>query len=237
MTSRWQEDATVPRGAQYDERFDRLAQAGHDVHGEASFVMGYEPATVLDAGCGTGRVAIELARRGVEVVGVDLDRSMLEVACEKAPDLEWFRADLSTLMLGTPSGDLRTFDVIVAAGNVMIFLRPGTEGPTVAALADHLEPGGRLIAGFQLTAGRYSIDDYDRDCAAAGLVLGERFSTWSGDPWHPDSGYVVSVHRAQASAPTVSDAPTDEPAQDGRSEGSPGWKSTTGSASNEPGSD
>ncbi len=57
-------------GDEYQRRFDRLAACGSDVHGEAALVRAYDPATVLDAGCGTGRVAIELARHGVEVVGV-----------------------------------------------------------------------------------------------------------------------------------------------------------------------
>src|SRR5689334_19172434 len=63
-------------GAEYQKRFDDLASSGVDVHGEATFVMRAAPRSVLDAGCGTGRVAIELARRGVEVVGVDVDPSM-----------------------------------------------------------------------------------------------------------------------------------------------------------------
>lgn len=50
-----------------------MAATGADVHGEATFVRAYAPASVLDAGCGTGRVAIELARHGIEVVGVDVD--------------------------------------------------------------------------------------------------------------------------------------------------------------------
>lgn len=74
----------MPRGATYDERFERLAASGHDVHGEASFVMGFGPTTVLDAGCGTGRVAIELARRGCSVVGADVDKAMLRAAYRKA---------------------------------------------------------------------------------------------------------------------------------------------------------
>ena len=36
------------------------------------------PTSVLDAGCGTGRAAIELAHCGMTVVGVDVDRSMLD---------------------------------------------------------------------------------------------------------------------------------------------------------------
>ncbi len=65
-----------------------MAARGESVHGEADFVMRYSPASVLDAGCGTGRVGIELAARGVEVVGVDLDEKMLNAARCKAPDLD-----------------------------------------------------------------------------------------------------------------------------------------------------
>lgn len=39
---------------------------------------------ILDIGCGTGRHAIELARRGYEVVGIDLSDSLLKRAREKA---------------------------------------------------------------------------------------------------------------------------------------------------------
>ena len=212
VTSRWQR-SDVLRGSTYDERFERLAAAGHDVHGEASFVMGHAPSTVLDAGCGTGRVGIELHRRGVDVVGVALDRSMLETACEKAPDLEWFRADLSTLLLTGEHGEIRRFDLVLAAGNVMIFLDPGSEAATVRCLGRHLVPGGLFVAGFQLAPDRYGIDEFERDCAAAGLEMVERFSTWSRDPWTISSGYVVSVHQSPLPLP-VDEASGADPSPD-----------------------
>jgi SAM-dependent methyltransferase len=165
-----------------------MASAGQNVHGEADFVAGLGPASVLDAGCGTGRVAVELDRRGIGVVGVDLDPSMLAGARAKAPHLTWVAADLATLDLN------RFFDVVVLAGNVMIFLTPGSEAAVVAAMARHLRPGGALVAGFQLQPGRLSLADYDRHCAAAGLVPEERWSTWDKDSF--DGGdYAVAVHR------------------------------------------
>ncbi|MDQ5854995.1 MAG: SAM-dependent methyltransferase, partial [Actinomycetota bacterium] len=51
----------------YDARWRRMEAAGANPHGEADFVFSYGPRSVLDAGCGTGRVAIELARRGLDV--------------------------------------------------------------------------------------------------------------------------------------------------------------------------
>ena len=174
-------------GDRYQARFTDLAASGADVHGEANFVMGFEPRSVLDAGCGTGRVAIELARRGVDVVGVDPAAAMVDTACRLAPDLAWVEADMADVDLG------RAFDVVVMAGNVPLFTPPGTQGALAAGCARHLRPGGHLVCGFQLTHG-YSLADYDDHCRAAGLDLVERWATWDRDPF-AGGDYVVSVHR------------------------------------------
>ncbi|MDE0803020.1 MAG: class I SAM-dependent methyltransferase [Acidimicrobiales bacterium] len=178
-------------GDDYQRRFDRLAASGQDVHGEATFVRAYEPTTVLDAGCGTGRVAIELSARGIDVVGVDVDASMLETARDRGPGVEWFDHDLRSLDLG------RTFDVVVMAGNVPLFTPPGTQAELVAAVAGHVATGGVLVAGFSTdwSDRPYDVDRYDVACAAGGLVLAERFSTWDREPWTTASTYAVSVHR------------------------------------------
>jgi SAM-dependent methyltransferase len=175
-------------GDDYQARFDRLAASGTDVHGEATFVRAYEPATVLDAGCGTGRVAIELARHGLDVTGVDVDESMLATARRLAPDLTWVVSDLTTLDLG------RAFDVVVMAGNVPLFTPSGTEAALVAGVARHVAADGVLIAGFSLDRG-YSAADYDLHANAAGLTLAERFATWDRQPRVGGGTYAVSVHR------------------------------------------
>jgi SAM-dependent methyltransferase len=185
--NRWLSEAG-DRSRTYDQRWEELAAAGRNVHGEADFVEALHPGSVLDAGCGTGRVAIELARRGLDVVGVDLDASMLDVARSKAPHLRWVYADLAHVDLG------RTFDVVVMAGNVMIFLAPGSEGAVVANLARHLGPGGRLVAGFSVQPGRLDLPAYDAHAAAAGLALVERWATWDRAPFE-GGDHAVSVHR------------------------------------------
>ena len=91
-------------GREYHARFDALTDRGVDVHGEATLVRSLLPmsrdaragdsGSVLDAGCGTGRVAIELARHGITTVGVDVDASMIAEARRRAPELEWLQADL-----------------------------------------------------------------------------------------------------------------------------------------------
>lgn len=174
-------------GEDYQRRFDALAASGADVHGEADFVAALAPASVLDAGCGTGRVAVELARRGIEVVGVDADPSMIDTARRLAPTLTWVHGDMADVELG------RRFDAVVMAGNVPLFTRPGTQAALVAGCARHLAPGGALVAGFQLD-GRYRLDDYDADCARHGLTLAERFATWDREAF-ANGNYAVSVHR------------------------------------------
>lgn len=180
----------TPRASaeEYDDRYERRAAAGENVHGEADFVMRFTPGAVLDAGCGTGRVARELARRGADVVGVDIDDDMLATARRRSPDLEWICADLASVVLG------RAFDVILLAGNVMIFLAPGSEATVIANMARQLLPGGLLIAGFQLQAGGVTVGRYDEIAAAAGLRLKERWSTWERGAWDAHGDYVLSVH-------------------------------------------
>ena len=187
MTTRWDaEDRSS--GTDYDARWAKLAATGNDPHGEASFIEALEPRSVLDAGCGTGRVAIELACRGIEVVGVDLDAGFIDRAREKAPEVAWYRDDLETVDLG------RSFDVVVAAGNVMIFLAPGSEGAVLANLARHIGPGGCVVTGFQLHPNRVPLEHFDTLVGTAGLSVSDRFATWGGAPFL-GGDYAVSVLR------------------------------------------
>ncbi len=186
--SRWQASDGA-RGDDYDRKWREMAAAGQDPHGEVAFVQRYEPTQVLDAGCGTGRVAIELARRGVRVVGFDLDPAMLDTARANAPDIRWELADASTVALG------ERFDLIVMAGNVMIFVEPGIEADVVRRMSDHLEPQGRWVTGFSLLPDRYDLGTMDAQASAVGFTLEDRFATWDGDRFVDGADYAVSVYR------------------------------------------
>ena len=166
--------------AAYDERWEEIPEP----HGEADLVAAYGPRSVLDGGCGTGRVGIELARRGIAVLGVDADADMVAAARVKAPQLEWVHADLADL--DRPE----RFDVVVLAGNVVPYAPRRAE--LVAACARHLVPGGRLVAGFQLQEGWPTLAEYDGWGAAAGLVVAERFATWERMPYL-GGDYAVTV--------------------------------------------
>lgn len=198
---RWEELTGGTSGEDYAARFDALAAGGDDVHGEARLCAALAPtgARVLDAGCGTGRVMIQLAKSGYDCVGVDRDASMLAVARERAPELPWIEADLVDLdpaAVGVAAG----FDLVVAAGNVFPLLATGTESVVAGRLAACLRPGGVLVAGFGLDAAHLpvppsiTLPQYDEYCAAAGLTLVDRFATWDADPYD-GGGYAVSVHR------------------------------------------
>ncbi|WP_283137562.1 class I SAM-dependent methyltransferase [Rhizohabitans arisaemae] len=194
--SRWAELTGGNSGADYASRFASLAASGVDVHGEATLCASLVPpgSRVLDAGCGTGRVAIRLAELGYDCVGVDLDPSMLAEARRAAPAMTWIEADLAALDI-TPG-----FDLVLAAGNVVPLLAPGTEAKAVTLLAGAVRPGGLLVAGFGLDAAHLPVPptaglaEYDEWCAAAGLVLERRFATWDRAEYR-GGGYAVSVHR------------------------------------------
>jgi SAM-dependent methyltransferase len=195
VTTRWQ-DAEVSRGAEYDARWEEMAASGDNIHGEADLVgfllAGSGGHRVLDAGCGTGRVAIELSRRGFAVAAVDADPEMLAAAREKAPQLSWARCDLADGK-GLARASPGPFDLILLAGNVMIFLAPDTEPKVLANLARRLAPGGLLVAGFSLNDD-LSVTRYDALAAGAGLQLEHRWATWDRQPF-ADGDYAVSVHR------------------------------------------
>lgn len=200
--SRWAQASGGNAGERYAARFAALAAGGDDVHGEAACVTALvpPPSRVLDAGCGTGRVALRLSALGHDCVGVDVDASMLAQARRAAPTLPWLLADLAALDAAAPplAGG---FDLVVAAGNVVPLVAPGTEAAVVAGLAACLRPGGVLVAGFGLDPAHLplaeapvTLEQYDRWCGAAGLTPQERFATWAGADYD-GGGYAVSVHR------------------------------------------
>lgn len=174
----------------YVERFRTMAAEGADLAGEARLldVLVAPGSTVLDAGCGPGRLGAELHERGHDVTGVDVDPVLVAAARQDHPGPTWLEGDLATLDLG------RTFDAIVVAGNVMVFLAPGSERRVLARLRAHLDDGGRLVLGFRLDL-HYGVADLDADLAAVGLALEHRFATWDLEPFGPDADFAVTLAR------------------------------------------
>ncbi len=82
---RWYEELFTNYAKTYDTESFTAGTLGEVDFLEKEF--GFDKSkTILDIGCGTGRHAIELARRGYTVTGVDLSASQLERARQKAAE-------------------------------------------------------------------------------------------------------------------------------------------------------
>jgi SAM-dependent methyltransferase len=122
---------------------------------------------VLDVGCGPGRHAHELARRGITCHGIDVSARFVELAREAAPDGATFeRADARTLAY---DGE---FDAVIALcqGAFGMSHDPGDDEAIVAAMVRALRPCGRMaLSAFNAYfAVRYHAGaDFDADSGVA----------------------------------------------------------------------
>ncbi len=196
--TRWVTDTKPGHSQWYVDRFRQLAAEGADLSGEARLLDALVPpgARVLDAGCGTGRVAAALAARGHDVVGVDADATLIEAARADHPGPRFLVADLAELDLAA-QGEAEPFDAAVLAGNVMVFVAPGTERDVLGRVAAHVRPDGLVVVGFGTDRG-YPVADLDADAIAAGLRPEHRFATWDLRPWRDDADFAVTVLRRPA---------------------------------------
>jgi 2-polyprenyl-3-methyl-5-hydroxy-6-metoxy-1,4-benzoquinol methylase len=188
---RWFTEHDERHSAGYVARFRRMAADGADLVGEARLidVLVGRGARILDAGCGPGRIGAELHARGHDVVGVDVDPVLIEAARTDHPGPRWELADLASLDL-----DEAPFDAAVLAGNVLVFVAPGSERSVLSRVAAHVRPGGAIVLGFA-TDREYGVADLDADLAALGLILEHRFATWDLRPWTDGATWAVSIVR------------------------------------------
>ncbi|MGE0219492.1 class I SAM-dependent methyltransferase [Mycolicibacterium sp.] len=195
--SRWMQKVAADPGHShwYIERFRALARAGEDLDGEARLIDAMVPrgARILDAGCGPGRLGGYLATVGHDVVGVDVDPTLIAAAEQDHPGPHWIVGDLAELDLPA-LGIGEPFDVIVSAGNVMTFLAPSTRVDVLTRLRAHLRPDGRAVIGFG--AGRdYEFTEFFDDAATAGFAPDLLLSTWDLRPFTDESDFLVAVLR------------------------------------------
>ena len=97
--------------------------------------------SVLELGCGTGRVLSQLDDDGRRLVGVDVNTEALARAREVAPSARLVAADMRELALG------EKFARVIAPFNALYCLRDTAElARTLTRVAEHLEPGGTFAA-------------------------------------------------------------------------------------------
>jgi SAM-dependent methyltransferase len=190
--TRWVTETKPGHSEWYVERFRTMAAEGEDLGGEARLIDAMLPprSRVLDAGCGPGRVGAVLHQRGHAVVGVDVDPVLIEAAAADHPGPRWLVADLAELDLS----DEEPFDGAVLAGNVMVFIAPGTEAEVLRRVAAHVRDDGFVVTGFHVDRG-LALDAFDRAVADVGLRLEHRFATWDLRAWHAEADFAVSVLR------------------------------------------
>ena len=179
----------------YIERFRDMEAAGRDLHGEARLIdaMVSRHARILDAGCGPGRVGGRLHELGHDVVGIDIDPTLIAAAEADHPGPRWVVGDLASVAL-SDAGVEAGFDAIVSAGNVMTFVEPASRRHVLENLAGMLADTGRLVVGFG--AGRaYDFAEFDVDATSVGLQFDLRLATWDLRPWTPTSDFLVAVLR------------------------------------------
>mgnify|MGYP001035362934 FL=1 len=122
---------------------------------------------VLDVGCGPGRHAHELARRGIVVHGVDIAQTFVDLAASSAPPGATFeRRDARALTFDAE------FDAVICLcqGAFGLMTADGEDDAVVAGMARALRPGGRLaLSAFNAYfAVRYHTDaEFD---AATGVA-------------------------------------------------------------------
>jgi SAM-dependent methyltransferase len=105
---------------------------------------GLEPASAVDLACGTGSMALLLAREGMYVLGVDRSEEMLTLAAEKAMELDnppyFIRQRMEKLRLPAPV-DL----VVCCLDGVNYLTDPAALRESFSRVRDALRPGGLFI--------------------------------------------------------------------------------------------
>lgn len=184
--------------AYYAETFAGLVAGGEDVDGEARLAdaLCSRGARVLDAGAGMGRVAAALRERGHRVVAVEPDARLVAQARATYPGLPVLGHDVLEVDAAVlaAAGAPQTYDLVVAVGNVMVFLAEGTEVEVLRRFRDLLAPGGRVLVGFHpvdgpTTSRDYPATEFSADAAAAGLRVDARFGSYELHP--PSPAYAV----------------------------------------------
>lgn len=140
----WYEELFTNYAKKYDE--ESFTQG---TQGECDFIedeAGHDRSLrILDMGCGTGRHAIELTKRGYQVTGIDLSESQLERAREKAKEagleIDFRQADARNL----PFLEAFSMAIMLCEGGFPLMETDEMNFQILQSAAKALKPGGKFI--------------------------------------------------------------------------------------------
>ncbi len=120
---------------------------------------------ILEIGVGTGRIALPLAREGMEIVGIDLFESMLKVAQQNAMEAAPLQGSLRLIQ-----ADMRNFDlrrkfpvVIIPARTLLLATSEEEQLQTLCRAAQHLAPDGTMAFNLFYPDPAMLADDPDEE--------------------------------------------------------------------------
>ncbi|MGW6694422.1 class I SAM-dependent methyltransferase [Rhodococcus sp. NPDC054953] len=158
----------------YSETFPSAYQTALERHTIAAFaeLVGDGPAegVVVDVGCGLGGITADLTARGLEVIGVDPSRGMLDIARRDHPHLEFACDDA---LLGSVDFGGRPVRAILARYS-LIHVPPADVPAVLARWAALTGPGALVAVAGQSTDTPGEIVEFDHVVRRA----------WR---WHPDA--------------------------------------------------
>jgi SAM-dependent methyltransferase len=134
-------------------RYDRVTRSLPVVTDDIAFyvALAQEAASqghsVLELGCGTGRVTIPTAQAGALITGLDNAAPMLDIARRKAlsegVDVTWVEGDMASFRL-----EQRFGLVTIPFRSFLLLLTEAKQRACLACIREHLVEGGRLALNF-----------------------------------------------------------------------------------------
>ncbi len=164
----------------YDRVYSYVTEDIHFYVDEALNIGG----TVLELGCGTGRVCIPIADTGADVVGLDLSSSMIKVAKRKSKSL---MSDSGSLTL--IQGDMRNFSldtvfdlIVIPFRGFLSLLSVSDQIDTFNSIKRHMDTNTRLIFNMFVPDNNMLVQDSDvayhlRDVTDP--VSGSTYTLWN----------------------------------------------------------
>ena len=194
--------------AWYEELFENYGQTydrevfTFGTKGECDFIeheLGYDASkTILDIGCGTGRHAIELTKRGYSVMGIDLSANQLKRARDKAAeaglDICFEQHDARTLSLE------RDFDAVImlCEGGFPLMETDAMNYAILSRAGEALKAGGKLI--FTTLNGLYPLFHSVQD-----FLEGDKESSEDGTARYDDFSFDLMTFREESTIEIVND--------------------------------